>query len=262
MFWVEDLSVVASAVRAAEAGPAAVADLVVEELPVAGDQSIPTWLKSHATKEDLNQIQKLVSQLESESSGEVVPMIVRRSSAVSHVPIVLFLFLLLVFALGEYSLIHIQVFIDASLSKWSWLLLNSVFIIGAYFFCHRLAAWPFLQRWLTNDQDEVAQVWQRAELEFYREKMQNTLGRSGILIFISVMERRAVILADEGISAKIKPEMWQEIVTEMSLQLKKGEWVKAFDVSLLRCGELLKKHFPESVNSKSNELANFLRIKE
>ncbi len=247
-------------VLAAEAavGLVAVADLVVEGHPVAGDlmmSKIPSWLNQSLSEQDLQKINSLVTQQEQGTLGEIVPVIVRRSSAVGHVPVLLSAQLMIVAIICEMIWLN-------DLSLWDRSEMNILLVLLIAGLSFYLSKWACVQRWLTPNVDEVAQVWQRAELEFYRSQLNKTDRRSAVLILISVMERRAVILADEGLTSKVPNEVWTEVVADMSALLSKGQWYSAFEKSILRCGELLKTHAPENSGVPRNELANFLRIKE
>ncbi len=217
--------------------------------------SIPPWLSRCLSSKDLEKINSLVTEQEVATCGEIVPVIVRRSSAIGHVSLLLSVSLMLFALVAE--LIWLE-----QLDAWGRSEVNIVLVLLISVLSFYLSKIKLVQRLLTPNNDEVAQVWQRAELEFYRSQLNKTQRRSAVLILISVMERRAVILADEGLSSKIPQETWDLVVKEMSDLLGKGLWLNAFEKSILRCGELLKKHAPENSQIPRNELANFLRIKE
>jgi putative membrane protein len=49
-----------------------------------------------------------------------------------------------------------------------------------------------------------------------------TTGRTGIVIYLSMRERRAEIVADEAIASKVAPEVWGEAMAAMLVELKRG----------------------------------------
>ena len=49
----------------------------------------PKWIRSRLSSEDLKSIEEAVGKMEQKTSGEIVPMIVRRSSTVGHIPLTL-----------------------------------------------------------------------------------------------------------------------------------------------------------------------------
>ncbi len=237
----------------------AVVDLAVEDLPVDGNNktqnSEPQWLKKYLTPEDIQKISDLVHKVERKTRAEIVPMIVLRSSAIGHVPLLLTLIMLLVFVPLEFYYFEWSMNYQSNL----WLSLSAVIAFGLSILLSR-SLW--IQRILTPNADEMAQVWHRAELEFYRQKMTGTESRAGVFLFVSIMERKAVLLTDEMVHKTLANELWEPIVKEFSADLHRGQWMNGFSKALERCGELLSEKFPSDGKQARNELANFLRIKE
>ena len=82
------------------------------------------------------------------------------------------------------------------------------------------------------------------------------------MIFISIMERRAVILADEGIAKKLPENTWEEVLKPLTEFLRDGEWSAGFQDAIRRSGDLLKTHFPEPAGTHhASEISNNLIIK-
>jgi putative membrane protein len=206
-------------------------------------------------KEEIARITAAVREAESKTSGEIIPMIVSRSAAVGHVPYQCFLLILsssLLLLLGWPS-------------WWAWphtwqagALIGLTLVSFAAGFV--LARIQFVQRWLVPDADEEAQVWRRAQAEWAQHKMEVTKSRSGILLFVSVLERRAVILADEGIAKRYDPATWQEVVSLLTGHLRRGEWAIGFERAIERCGEILATHLPSSADNP-NEYRDELIIR-
>lgn len=222
---------------------------------MAGEVQRPKWFKGKMTESQISSLSQLVEKIESQSSAEIVPMIVRSSSARGHIPLTLTLLFSLLFVTLEYSFFDLSSRFEMNL----WLGLSTVLF---YFLSLALSHNFWIQRVFIPNEDEEFQVWQRAELEFYRQKVHATGQRMGVLIFVSVMERKAVVLADEGIAKVLPAETWKVLVERLSGDFKKGDWEKAFRTALESCGELLIKNFPSSGEKPRNQLANSLVIKE
>jgi putative membrane protein len=126
--------------------------------------STPTWLKGRLRPEDTARIAEAIRQAESSTSGEIVPMIVRRSSTIWHLPVLLATLLVAVF-----------------------------FILGG----------------------PTRQVEARALLAFYQSNIQRTIGATGVLIFVSLMERRAVVLADKAIDELVPKDTWRALCDQL-----------------------------------------------
>lgn len=219
------------------------------------EQAIPKWATRVLGSEGHAQIEAAIAQAESNTSGEIVPLLVRRSSTVGHVPILAFSLLLIALLLAE---------LPAVLGDW----------LGGYALIWMAACWllaaagavalsrfDFVQRVLIPQLDEVRQVERRAQLEFYQLELSQTEGRTGVLLMVSLMEHRAVVLADHGISEKLDAEIWQEVVDLMIQGVKAGDLAAGMSRAVLRCGELLAPHFPLAEGDE-NELRDHLVIKE
>ena len=119
----------------------------------------------------------------------------------------------------------------------------------------------WVQRLLTTRSDQDDQVDMRAEIEFYESNIKNTTGSTGILLFASLMERRAVVLADKAISDKVSGEAWSEVCDLLVAGIKKGNMGLAFSAAIAKCGDILAPEFP-ILPDDVNELKDQLIIKE
>ena len=212
------------------------------------------WLKNYLRTEDLASLEKTVAQEETRTSGEIVPMVVRHSSTLGHIPIILFLFFM--------NLLFITPIFDKSIAFFPFPILVLCFwLVGLFLGVRILATRPLIQRWLIHKEDRLHQVNLRAEVEFYEANLHKTQGSTGILIFVSLMEHGAVILADEAIAKKLPKETWQHIVDEMILEIKKQNLATALKTAIQKCGAILSEHFPLQ-KGDVNELSNHLIIRE
>ena len=212
------------------------------------------WIQRYLSEEDIRKVSVAVQEAEAKTSGEIVPVIVRRSSTIGHVPLSLTLLFLVAALFVEFptkDLLFVQPWI------YVWPFLAVAFFFIAQFFSRSTR----IQRMLTPNHDEVVQVHQRAQLEFFLNRVNMTSSSTGILIFISVMERKAVILADQGIAQKIKPETWQKLVNNLTYRLRQGQWSQGLMTAIHECGDILTTHFPIESHDQ-NELSNQLVIKE
>ena len=226
--------------------------MVTEELPSAGSSF--TWARRALGNDGAERIEAAIAEAESHTSGEIVPILVRRSSTVGHVPLVSFTLLLLCVFLSD---------LPARLAElggpsWAWLGACWLLAGGLALGLSRLDA---VQRLLTPRLDQMQQVDQRAEIEFYELEMSQTQDRTGILLFVSLMEHRAVVLADHSIAEKLDAEIWQELVDLMIQGVKRGDLAAGMTQAIQRCGELLSPHFPVA-SDDINELRDHLVVKE
>ncbi len=215
---------------------------------------IPDWSKAYLKAERVELIVDAIKKAEAKTSGEIVPMIVRRSSTVGHVPVILLsLMVALFFALdgpGRQA--------DIFGEHWAWYLADIALLtmVSALF-----ARLHWVQRLLTTRSDQDDQVDMRAEIEFYESNIKNTKGATGIFLFASLMERRAVVLADKAVSDKVPKEAWQEVCDLLVGGIKRGNMGLAFSAAIAKCGEILAPEFPIQPDDV-NELKDQLIIKE
>ena len=116
-------------------------------------------------------------------------------------------------------------------------------------------------RFLVPTREQILRVDHRAELEFYRSRIQQTSGHTGILLFVSLAERRAVVLADKGISHKLPQETWDDVLKILLNGFKKQDVGGGFSLAIARCAEILGEHFPRKADDR-DELANRLVFRE
>jgi putative membrane protein len=120
---------------------------------------------------------------------------------------------------------------------------------------------PWVQRFLTLPEDLHQQVEERAVLEFFRNDLSQTHDSTGVLIYLSMMERRAVVLGDRGIAAQLKPEVWNSIIDRLVHHMGRKELAEAMCQAIQQVGDVLATHFPAQ-GSPRNELKNQLLIRD
>jgi putative membrane protein len=95
---------------------------------------------------------------------------------------------------------------------------------------------------------------------FTEHGLHYTREHTGILIFVSLFERRVQVLADRGIHEKVEDGTWDEVVRILTEGLKSGHACDAFCKAIDRCGQILAAHFPRQADDK-DELPNPLVTK-
>lgn len=214
-------------------------------------QEIPKWCRGQLTPDDLTTVAAAIKKAELNTTAEIVPLVVRSSTASSHVPYILILIYLVILSFfGQVA---------------GWQIMNTwvgplLVLLGALA-AVQLYRIDFVNRWLSDLSDSEAHLMRRAELEFYRAGLQKTNDRTGILLFVSLAEHRAVVLADTGISDVLPKETWQG-VCDLMIKAAKGKKLGAGIASaILLCGELAARHFPAGARNP-DEISNRLLIRE
>ena len=215
---------------------------------------LPKWSKAYLKPERVQLVEDAVRAAERKTAGEIVPMIVRRSSAVGHVPFLLLSLLVSVFLIVDgpgWQYQHLG-------EHWAWYLLDTVALLALAL---ALARRPLLQRLLTPRQDQVDQVQMRAQVEFYQSRIQSTRAATGVLLFASLLERQAVVLADKAIAERVPAQTWEEVCDLMIRGIKEGHIGLGLAAAVERCGDILAAQFPVQADD-TNELRDVLVIKE
>jgi putative membrane protein len=110
---------------------------------------------------------------------------------------------------------------------------------------HALARIPAVRRLLIDDTLAETRVAQRARLAFAERGLERTRGRTGILLFVSLLERRVVVLGDVGVDRILAPdERWDDVVQLALRGLREGRAVEGLAAAIARCGEILAAHLP------------------
>ena len=104
-------------------------------------------------------------------------------------------------------------------------------------------------------QTKTARTHQEALRQFAAHGLQHTELRTGVLIFVSVAERYAEIVADAGIATKVSPSVWDEAVAGLTSKIAAGRAADGFVATIEECARHLAEHFPPGAINR-NELPN------
>ena len=91
--------------------------------------------------------------------------------------------------------------------------------------------------------------------QFMAHGVHLTSARTGVLIYISLLPRRIEILADTGIHAKVRQDVWDKAVAQLAAEARTGRLTDALANTIRGLGMLLAEHFPRA-KSDRNELPN------
>lgn len=214
-----------------------------------------TWIAKIMGDDGLKRIERAVGKAEANTSGEIVPVLVRRSAVRGHIGQHLaLLFFALLFPIDYLARSLFTTPYVELIALGIWLSITiALFLL--------LPRYPWVIRILTPRADLASQVEQRALLEFYQTAMAKTQGKTGIMIMASFTERHVVVLAEEGIAAKLPETTWQEVVAVLTYELKRGKVVQGFEQAIAKCGEILAPHFPKHADDR-NEIPDRLIIRD
>jgi putative membrane protein len=98
---------------------------------------------------------------------------------------------------------------------------------------------PPLRRRFTGSHRLAALVLRRAEEVFLHHELFKTEKRNGILIFVSLFERRAAVVADAGINAKVAAGDWERAVSRVIESAQGPGLAEGIAQAVAHCHELL-----------------------
>jgi putative membrane protein len=193
------------------------------------------------------QVEERIAAAEKRTSGEIVVMVVPASY---HYPLASMLGSLLLAMLiaiaGAYFMEQ------GNESIWFFPFLFSLSFILLHELIKRV---PHLKRFFVTSSDMNEEVEEAAIQSFYYRNLNQTVDHTGILIFISIFERKVRVIADKGINDKVNKDVWQEIVTIIVGGIRSKAQASAIATAVDRCAEILATHFPLKADDR-NELSN------
>ncbi|MEP3051064.1 MAG: hypothetical protein ABJP48_08160 [Erythrobacter sp.] len=104
---------------------------------------------------------------------------------------------------------------------------------------------------------KTARVHEQAIKHFKVGAEARTHGRTGILIYLSMREHRAEIVADEPISEKVSAEIWGEAMADMLSEIRQQHIAEGMAAGVRDVGAVLSEHFPRA-DDDENELPDRL----
>jgi putative membrane protein len=218
--------------------------------------------KFKLTQKHIDRLSETVKKAESKTTGEIATAFIKESDEYS-------LWELYFSLICGFVYFIIMMFFVSPIESWlstmfwnydvSYIVLfygfSTFLVIGIVYF---IASITLIERLIVPNRVLKEKVENRAMRHFIEAGVHNTKDSTGILIFISYLEKRVLLLADSGISAKIPQKKWQEIVQHIIDGIHAGKMVDHLAEAIEECGVLLAEHFPikpGTVNELDNEIA-------
>jgi putative membrane protein len=110
---------------------------------------------------------------------------------------------------------------------------------------------------LTPGATKARRVRRRAIAVFRAGAERRTIGRTGILIYLSMGEHRAEIVADQAITSVTTPETWGEAMAALLVEVKAGRPADGIVAAVEHVGAVLAEHFPRTAGD-TNEIPDKL----
>ena len=94
-----------------------------------------------------------------------------------------------------------------------------------------------------------------AETQFMAHGIHLTEARTGVLVYVGLVDHRVEIVADAGINNKVSQEEWNKMARELESAARQDKLPEGIVRVVARAGELLASHFPV-LSGDRNELAD------
>jgi putative membrane protein len=199
-------------------------------------------MRSILTDEERKRIATLVAEAERGTAGELVTVVARQSAAYGA------------FRFGWAAMLAlclaVVVHVLAPSVPADWLLgAQGPVALGLWW----LFGSPTLLRWITPRAVQHRAVSDRVKQLFLELGVTETRDRSGVLVYLSELERRVEILADRGIHEHVGSEAWQAMVDELVGAIQGGRAAEGLATIIERIGRELAAKFPPRPDD-TNEL--------
>jgi putative membrane protein len=188
-----------------------------------------------------------IKSFESKTSIEVVPVVAARSSS--------YLWPRLFLALANAVIFHFS-YSSMTLAAYTW----TNFFIFLGFFVFFFFLWNFspLFRWVFPNNLMMREVEKKALQSFCMEEVFNTRARTGILVFVSILEHKVFVLADKGFTGKVQSDFWPKLGMELAKDFSAHKPGESFFQALEKFIQEVAPHFPANPENP-NELPDTLR---
>lgn len=120
-----------------------------------------------------------------------------------------------------------------------------------------LAWFTPLNLWLTPKKMRRERVHADAMKQFLSKGLHVTAERTGVLLYVSLADHVAEVIADEGIYARVAPEVWGDTIIALVEGIKAGKAAHGFVAAIGIAGAVLAEHFPPRPHNP-NELPDKL----
>jgi putative membrane protein len=164
-------------------------------------------------------IAERVAALEARTGTQVVTAVVGKSDSYPEAP-------WKAFALGTGAGALACVFWQLAAGGWGAEDSRMAYVLillgsGAFLALFTILHAPFARLFVDRTRRDV-EATQFAQALFFRRGLDRTRGRVGILLLVSLFERKVVLLADEGFDGHIEPPDWSALTARITLLLRHG----------------------------------------
>ena len=188
--------------------------------------------------EDHERITRAIRSAEEKTSGEIVCVLARVSSDATAFPVFIAAVVTLVPPWLLVAFTAMPVLRILSVQVILFIVLLMLLCISAV----RVALVPRRAR--------RAIAYRVAMEQFINRGIARKVDRCGILIFVSLAERYARIIADDEIATRVSQSRWQAAVDALIAHVREDHVADGFVAAIELCGKELAQHFPPTHGSR------------
>jgi putative membrane protein len=203
--------------------------------------------------EGRRRISAAVDAAEKRTAGEVVPVLARRSAPYSHVVWLASALAYILLAGSGWSL-------GPHVACWGVRAELPIDVVAALISGWGLAQFAWVRRALTSRRDQRSAVQRAAELAFHRYHLHQARHDAGILLYVSLDERQAVVLAGPGLHLKAGQAHWDQACRLLIQGAAKHDLAAGFEQAIGHVGAQMALAFPAKRRGAKAKLSDRLRI--
>ncbi len=210
--------------------------------------------------QDHGRVSAAVAAAEATTAGEIVVVTARRSDAYHDVGLHVAVLAMLLAIAGTAVWPGWLLWVHGWIEPWgeaptpTFLLATMAWVQGVVFLIVRYGcAWMPLRMALTPRATKARRVHRQALTLFRAAAEKRTVAATGVLLYLSMAEHRAELIADASIHDRVAPEVWGDALAMLLASVKDGRPGDGIVAAVGAIGTVLAEHFPKGANDV-NEL--------
>jgi putative membrane protein len=215
------------------------------------------------TPADHQQVTRAVADAELRTGAEIVPVVARASGRYDRPEDIVGLWTALLALAVTWCLLPSNQHESNSWGNFApvWQMVGLLMTVVVGFLVGTILAsrLDWLRRLFTPQQQIADEVMARAKQVFFDRSVRRTVAGSGVLIFVSLFERRAAILADQSVVDKLGQPALDELCRQLTARLGTMSTTKALCEVIVAASEQLSTAVPRS-SADVNELSDALVV--
>jgi putative membrane protein len=226
-------------------------------------------VKMLLTAGDRKRIEQAVADAEVQTRGEIVCVLAEEASDYREAPLMWAAAIALAAPTIPLTLMSVVITLRQVFQGWEtteWVSAQSLVVgmamlasmqFGLFLLVALLGLIPAVRRYLTPGMLKQEYARQRAFEQFVGKGLADTAERTGVLLYVSLKDRRAELIADSGINSKVPANAWKGVIDQMVKGARAKRPADGIVAAIQDCGRLLAEHFPAQ-SRNPNELPDKL----